>query len=283
MYDIAILGGGPAGLSAAINARVRNKTVVIISNDRRENALYRSNYVPNYPGLADVSGSELLEKMHAQAKALGAEFLTKRVISAMDLGNSWFLSAEETVVEARTVILAGGIVRSDKYIGETEFVGRGVSYCATCDGMLYRQKRVVVYGDTEAAEREANYLKEIGCIVIYLSKKTENGKLLPTIPFIRIRTMEIHGDSKVTHVMIDGEKVLCDGVFLLRASVAPTDMIPNLRMEEGHIQVNRAMETNLRGVYAAGDCVGEPYQIAKATGEGQIAALKAVSWLDKQQ
>lgn len=283
MYDIAILGGGPAGLSAAINARVRNKTVVIISNDRRENALYRSNHVPNYPGLADVSGSELLEKMHAQAKALGAEFLTKRVISAMDLGNSWFLSAEETVVEARTVILAGGIVRSDKYIGETEFVGRGVSYCATCDGMLYRQKRVVVYGDTEAAEREANYLKEIGCIVIYLSKKTENGKLLPTIPFIRIRTMEIHGDSKVTHVMIDGEKVLCDGVFLLRASVAPTDMIPNLRMEEGHIQVNRAMETNLRGVYAAGDCVGEPYQIAKATGEGQIAALKAVSWLDKQQ
>lgn len=283
MYDIAILGGGPAGLSAAINARARNKTVVIISNDRRENALYRSNHVPNYPGLADVSGSELLEKMHAQAKALGAEFLTKRVISAMDLGNSWFLSAEETVVEARTVILAGGIVRSDKYIGETEFVGRGVSYCATCDGMLYRQKRVVVYGDTEAAEREANYLKEIGCIVIYLSKKTENGKLLPTIPFIRIKTMEIHGDTKVTNVMIDGEKVLCDGVFLLRASVAPTDMIPNLRMEEGHIQVNRAMETNLRGVYAAGDCVGEPYQIAKATGEGQIAALKAVSWLDKQQ
>ena len=107
--------------------------------------------------------------------------------------------------------------------------------------------------------------------------------MLPTIPFIRIRTMEIHGDSKVTHVMIDGEKVLCDGVFLLRASVAPTDMIPNLRMEEGHIQVNRAMETNLRGVYAAGDCVGEPYQIAKATGEGQIAALNAVSWLDKQQ
>ena len=282
MYDIAILGGGPAGLSAAISARVRNKTVAVISNDYRENVLYRSKHVPNYPGLPDVSGSELLDRMHGQAEKLGTEFIEKRLIFAMNMGNSWFLSAEDVLVEAKKVILAGGVIRSEKFVGEDTFIGRGVSYCATCDGMLYRQKHVIVYGETESAEREANYLKEIGCIVIYVSRKKENGKLADTIPFIRIKTLEICGENTVSHVLIDGEKVQCEGVFLLRPSVAPVDLLKDLAMENGHVQVNASMETNLPGVYAAGDCVGKPYQIAKAVGEGQIAALSAVSCLDRQ-
>ncbi len=282
MYDIGILGGGPAGLSAAINARVRSKTVAVISNDYRENPLYRSTHVPNYPGLPDVSGGELLERMHRQAEKLGAEFVPKRMISAMNMGNSWFLSAEDAVVEAKALILAGGVLRSDKFPGESERLGRGVSYCATCDGMLYRGKRVVVYGETEGAELEANYLKEIGCIVIYVSRRAESGRLKDTIPYLRIREMKIFGDGKVDYVLIDGEKVLCDGVFLLRPAVSPVDLIAGLAVENGHIRVNGAMETNLPGVYACGDCTGQPYQIARAAGQGQIAALHAVSWLDRQ-
>ena len=200
MYDIGILGGGPAGLSAAINARVRSKTVAVISNDYRENPLYRSPHVPNYPGLPDVSGGELLERMHRQAEKLGAEFVPKRMISAMNMGNSWFLSAEDAVVEAKALILAGGVLRSDKFPGESERLGRGVSYCATCDGMLYRGKRVVVYGETEGAELEANYLKEIGCIVIYVSRRAESGRLKDTIPYLRIREMKIFGDGKVDYL-----------------------------------------------------------------------------------
>ena len=280
MYDVAILGGGPAGLSAAISARVRNKTVAVISNDYRENPLYRSAHVPNYPGLPDVSGSELLDRMHVQAKELGAEFIEKRMISAMNVGASWFLSAQDALVEAKTVILAGGVVRGEKFPGEDALVGRGVSYCATCDGMLYRRRHVVVYGETAAAEREANYLKEIGCMVVYVSRRKENGALTDTIPFIRIKTMEICGETAVEHVLLDGEKVLCDGVFLLRSSVAPTDLLKDLAMAAGHVWVNAAMETNLPRVYAAGDCVGTPYQIAKAVGEGQVAALSAVQRLD---
>lgn len=282
MYDIGILGGGPAGLSAAINARVRNKTVVVISNDYRENPLYRSKHVPNYPGLSDISGSELLERMHAQAEKLGAEFVQKRMISAMNMGSSWFLSAEDAMLEAGTLILAGGIIRGDKFQGESERVGRGVSYCATCDGMLYRGKHVVVYGETESAELEANYLKEIGCIVIYISRRKESGKLKDTIPYIHIRDLEICGEDKVEYVLIDGQKVLCEGVFLLRPSVSPVDLVSGLAVDNGHILVNAQMETNLPGVYACGDCVGQPYQIAKAVGEGQIAALAAVAMLDRQ-
>ena len=148
--------------------------------------------------------------------------------------------------------------------------------------MLYRGKRVVVYGETEGAELEANYLKEIGCIVIYVSRRAESGRLKDTIPYLRIREMKIFGDGKVDYVLIDGEKVLCDGVFLLRPAVSPVDLIAGLAVENGHIRVNGAMETNLPGVYACGDCTGQPYQIARAAGQGQIAALHAVSWLDRQ-
>ena len=282
MYDIAVLGGGPAGLSAAVNARARNKTVVVISNDWRENALFRAAHVPNYPGLPDISGQELLERLHLHAEKMGTEFITKRLISALHMGASWGLSAEDTLVEARTLILASGIIRSGKFAGESELLGRGVSYCATCDGMLYRQKRVVVYGETDAAEREANYLKEIGCVVVYLSRRTGSGALKDTIPFIQMKHLEIHGGSKVEYVLIDGQKVLCDGVFLLRASVSPMDLIEDLALQDSHIKVDRSMATNLPGVYAAGDCTGKPYQIAKAAGEGQVAALAAVAWLDQQ-
>ena len=118
MYDIIILGGGPAGLSAAISARVRNKTVAVVSNACRDNPLYRSGHVPNYPALPDVSGAELLERMHAQATGLGAEWIEKRLISAMYTGKSWMLSAEETVLESRALILAGGIIRGEKFPGE---------------------------------------------------------------------------------------------------------------------------------------------------------------------
>ena len=282
MYDIAVLGGGPAGLSAAVNARARNKTVVVISNDWRENALFRAAHVPNYPGLPDVSGQELLERLHLHAEKMGTEFITKRLISALHMGASWGLSAEDTLVEAMALILAGGIIRSGKFAGENELLGRGVSYCATCDGMLYRQKRVIVYGETDSAEREANYLKEIGCVVVYLSRRTGSGALKDTIPFIQMKHLEIHGGSKVEYVLIDGQKVLCDGVFLLRASVSPMDLIEDLALQDSHIKVDRSMATNLPGVYAAGDCTGKPYQIAKAAGEGQVAALAAVAWLDQQ-
>jgi thioredoxin reductase (NADPH) len=279
MYDIAILGAGPAGLSAAINARVRNKSVAVIGGDYRENPLYRSSCVPNYPGLPDVSGRDLLERLHGQAEKLGAEFIQKRLISAMQMGDIWYLSAEDEVVEARVLILAGGVARSDKFAGEEAFLGRGVSYCATCDGMLYRQKHVVVYGETETSELEANYLKEIGCIVIYLSRRPAHGRLVDTIPFIRIKSLEIGGEGKVDHVRVDGERVLCEGVFVLRAAVAPIDLLPTLAVENGHIRVDEQMRTNLPGVFAAGDCVGKPYQLAKAVGQGQVAALAAVDVL----
>lgn len=252
MYDIAILGGGPAGLSAAINARVRNKTVAVISNACQDNPLYRSGHVPNYPALPDISGAELLERMHAQAVGLGAEWIEKRLIAAMYVGKSWMLSAAETVLESRVLILAGGIIRGEKFPGEQQWMGRGVVTAPPATECFIGKSVWWYTVKRKAAEQEANYLKEIGCIVVYLSRRPEQGKLVGTIPFIRIKTLELGGDTVLTHVLADGEKIACDGVFLLRASVAPMDLIPGLAIQDGHIRVSPRMETNFPALYAAG-------------------------------
>ena len=141
------------------------------------------------------------------------------------------------------------------------------SYCATCDGMLYRNKSVVVLGLSADAPAEAEYLRSLGCQVTYLAPKKSD-------------KLEIKGEQTVTAVNSGGEDIPCDGVFILREAVAPTDLLPDLETTEGVIRVDRNMSTNIPGVFAAGDCAGAPLQVSKAVGEGHIAALSACEYLD---
>jgi thioredoxin reductase (NADPH) len=163
--------------------------------------------------------------------------------------------------------LAIGIVQTAVYPGEKELLGSGVSYCATCDGMLYRGKKVAVVCLSPDAEEEADFLTSIGCEVTKL--KTKN--------------IRINGTDKVTSVTADGEDIPCDGVFILRQTIAPASLIPGLATERGHIRVDKSMKTNIPGVFAAGDCTGTPYQIAKAVGEGQVAVLSAIEYLARTE
>ena len=159
MYDILILGGGPAGLSAAVAARQKNRTALVIGNPLASNPLWRAERIDNYPGLPGVTGAQLLEQFEHHARDMGVEFVTGRASSAMAMGEeSFFLSVGNTVYEGRKLILAAGVTRGAKYPGEQEYLGRGVSYCATCDGMLYRNRPVVVVGRSKDAPLEANYL-----------------------------------------------------------------------------------------------------------------------------
>ncbi|MDR2035830.1 MAG: FAD-dependent oxidoreductase, partial [Coriobacteriales bacterium] len=146
-YDIVIIGGGPAGLSAAITARARNKNTLVISNPLEENPLASSLLVENYPGMPSVGGIELLETMHRQAADLGTQFLEARAISIVPLSNSFSVTTSNEVIEGRSIIIAVGASSGGKlFSGETEFLGRGVSYCATCDGMLFRNATVLIVG-----------------------------------------------------------------------------------------------------------------------------------------
>ena len=266
-YDIIVLGGGPAGLSAAVAARGRNKSVLVVGNRWQDSPLARAERVDNYLGLPGVTGTELLEQFRRHAEELGADFVLGRVISLM-AWNGFHLTV-------------GSVVRQAKYPGETEYLGRGVSYCATCDGMLYRGKPVAVVGRSGDAPREASYLKSLGCQVVYAAAKRPE-TLEEDIPFVQANRLEITGAQTVTALVADGAPIPCSGVFILRDAVAPTDLLPQLETRENAIRVDRSMSTSVPGVFAAGDCTGGPLQVSKAVGEGLVAALSAAEYLDRR-
>ena len=241
-YDLLVVGGGPAGLTAAIHARARNKSVLVISNDPAASPLGKAPEMANYPGLPGVTGKELLDRLLAQAKDLGAELRPGRALSVMPMGSSVMVSVENDAVEGRAVILALGVSRAAPLRGEAELLGRGVSYCATF-------------------AEEVEFLRSIGCQV------TE----------ARLPGMEILGTDRVSGVRTAaGEEIPCDGVFLLRSSIAPARLAPGLELEDGYIKADGRMSTGLPGVFAAGDCTGQPLQLAKAVGQGQAAAHFAI-------
>ena len=262
-YDVLVIGGGPAGLSAALNIRARGRSVLVVSNPLEENPLWRAEKVDNYLGLPGVTGAELLQTMRRHAENAGAEFRTGKVLNAMPMGDSWFVSIGPDMENARAVVLAAGVARGKKFPGEAEFLGRGVSYCATCDGMLYRGKPVAVLGYSDTARREAEFLESIGCAVTY---------------FDRPGSCVIEGSSTVERVTCGGVTVEVAGVFLLRPTMAPADLFPGLDVENGYVKVDRRMAASLPGVFAAGDCTGGPLQVSKAAGEGLVAGQSAAAW-----
>ena len=258
-YDIIVLGSGPAGLAAAVAARGRDKSVLVIGNRWQDSPLAKAERVDNYPGLPGRTGLELLEEFYRHAEGSGVEFVVGKALSLL-AWNGFSITVGSQVYQGRALILAPGIVRAVKYPGEAEFLGRGVSYCATCDGMLYRGRRVAVLGYSASAREEAEFLKGIGCEVVYFDKP---------------RSCAIQGTDRVEAVACDGVTEAVEGVFLLRPAMAPGDLFPGLEVENGFVKVDRAMATNLPGVFAAGDCTGGPLQVSKAIGEGQVAGQSA--------
>lgn len=266
-YDIIVIGSGPAGLSAALTARARNKTVLVVGNRWQDSPLARAERVDNYLGLPQQSGADLLETFHDHAKEAGVALLEGRALSALPW-NGFQVSVGSQVLSAGALILAPGVVRQKKFPGEAEYLGRGVSYCATCDGMLYRGKPVAVVGYTDTARQEAEFLQKIGCSVTY---------------FDRPKQCEIRGDGRVESVTCDGRTIPAEGVFILRPTMAPTELFPGLAVEQGYVTVDRRMATNLPGLFAAGDCTGGPLQVSKAAGDGLIAGQSAAAWAAAQE
>ena len=244
----------------------RNKSVLVVGNRWQDSPLARAECVDNYLGLPSMTGAELMERFTRHAEESGANLVTGKVISLM-AWEGFHLTVGNELYEGGALILAPGVVRQAKYPGEVEYLGRGVSYCATCDGMLYRGRPVVVAGRSKEAPREAAYLKELGCQVVYVAAQRPE-QLDPAIPFVQANRLEVEGEQTVTGLRADGALLPCSGIFILREAVAPTDLLPGLETENGAIRVDRRMATSIPGVFAAGDCTGEPLQVSKAVGEG---------------
>lgn len=273
MKDIAIVGAGPAGYSAAITARKRDKSVVVIGQNT--GWLAHAHSIANYPGLPDISGHDLLEAMKKQAQDLGAELRPGVVHQIVSLGSSFALSLGADFIEAERIILCTGVKQPKLLPGESELLGRGVSYCGTCDGMFYRGKRVAVIAQGPEAVSEANFLAGLCSEVVYFGAKED--ALDDRITVCGQKPEAILGESTATGLKAGGEDFPFDGVFIFRETAALSTLLPGLEMDGAFIRVDRRMKTNLPGVFAAGDCTGQPLQVAKAVGEGCVAAISAAT------
>ncbi len=277
--NIAIIGTGPAGVSAALTAVNRNKSVLLLGSRQMSEKVAKAHEIRNYPGLPAVSGEEMAEAFRKHLKAMGIEITEKRVGAVYAMGDYFALQIGEEMIEADTVILATGVVTVNPLPGEKELLGRGVSYCATCDAALYRGKTVAVIGYSPREEAEAAFLAEVCAEVMYFPMYREETALPDHVRVIREKAAGIAQENGKRVVRTDGGSYEADGVFVLREAVAPDTLVPGLESENGHVKVNRKMETNLPGLFACGDVTGTPYQYVKAAGEGNVAAISAALFL----
>ena len=282
-YDIAIIGTGPAGVSAAITAKVRNKNIVLFGTKLLSNKMQVVEHpILNYPGLPSVTGRQMAEAFTTQLEQLGIEITEQKVTAVYALGDYYGLQLSDgSMAEATAVILATGVVAGKPYPGEENFLGRGVSYCATCDAPLYKNKVVAVISSDKHEEAEADFLGEVCEKVYYLPLYKEEPEFThDNIIVVREKPVEIMGRMKATALKTDKNEYEIACVFILRSAQFPGQLVPGLETEGSAVKVDLQMRTNLPGLYAAGDLAGLPYQYVKSAGQGNVAALSAVSYID---
>ena len=282
-YDIAIIGSGPAGLSAALNAKIRNKKFIIFGNKELSNKLSKAQKINNYLGFYGKSGQELAAQFKKHLDEMEIEITEVKINNIYPMGDYYTLMANDKFYEASTIILATGVNFGTPFEGEEKYLGKGVGYCATCDAPLYRGKVVTIISYNKHEEEEANFIATIAGKVYYVPMYKEPVEVDDAIEVINDVPVEIVGEQFVQKLVLKNTEITTDGVFILRDSISPGQLVPGLKLDGNHVEVDRLMKTNLPGCFAAGDIVGTPYQYIKAAGEGNIATLSAVSYLSNMK
>ncbi|MFQ5427988.1 MAG: thioredoxin-disulfide reductase [Thermodesulfobacteriota bacterium] len=298
MYDLVIIGGGPAGLTAAIYAIRLGLKTVMLEKELVGGQIARSDLIENYPGFPSISGAGLMEQFEAHAKGLGLEIQMREVSKITEDNGVQVLTTTDGDMRAKAVIVATGA--QPRRLGaknEVEFTGKGVSYCATCDGPFFRGLDVLVVGGGDTALKEAVYLSKIAKKVYIAHRRDEfrgekiqqdRAEAAENIEFLRSHALkEINGDMVVKEAVIEDLKtgesrtIAVDGAFIFVGITPTTGFIDAEKDEQGFIKTNQNMETNLPGMYAAGDCRTTPLlQVATAVGDGAIAAYKAADYIE---
>ena len=281
-YDIAIIGTGPAGVSAALTAKNRNKSILLLGSRQMSEKVAKAHEIRNYPGLPLVKGEDLAAAFREQLDGMDIPITESRIGAVYAMGDYFALQAGEEMLEAKTVILATGVVMAKTLPGEEELLGRGVSYCATCDAPLYRGRTAAVIGYSPREETEAAFLVGVCSRVMYFPMYADRTHLPESVEVIREKPEGILKAENGLLVKTAAGEYAADGVFVLREAVAPGQLVPGLETDGAHVKVNRKMETNLPGVFACGDLTGTPYQYVKAAGEGNVAAISAAAYIDKK-
>ncbi|MGL5149867.1 MAG: NAD(P)/FAD-dependent oxidoreductase [Clostridium sp.] len=282
-FDLAIIGTGPAGLSAALNAKIRKKNFILFGSNSLSNKLLKAPKIHNYLGFPNSTGEELINGFKEHLEDMDIQITTEKINAVYSMGDYYALMVNEKMYEATAIIIATGVEYSKPIKGEEEFLGKGVGYCATCDAPLYKGKTVAIISTNKEGEEEANFLSEICRKVYYIPLYKSEVNINSSIEIINDIPEEVVGESNVNKLIMKNSEIEVDGVFFIKDSLTPDKLVPGLEIENGHIKTTRLMETNLSGCFAAGDCVGKPYQYIKAAGEGNIAALSATSYIDNKK
>ncbi len=288
MTDCMIIGSGFAGISAALTLQANGKSFLIFGNKELSEKISKAELIRNYPAMSNVTGEMLCNALKNQLNEANIQIQEEKVSGVYALNGKFGVATQEGgYYESRTIILACGVESVKTVEGEQEFIGRGVSYCATCDGFLYKGKTIGVLCTSKRMEHEiallADFADKVYLMPMYKDVKIEkeNVKILRKMP------VKITGEARVNKLVfaapIDGEmgtELAVDGVFMLRECISPTVLLSELETEAGHVIVSRDMQTNIKGCFAAGDCTGKPYQYAKAAGEGNVAAHSVTAFLN---
>jgi thioredoxin reductase (NADPH) len=295
IYDIIIIGGGPAGLTAAIYAARHNNKTLILEGNKIGGKSLQAHWVENYPGFPDgISGPDLMALMEKQAAKFGAEFSTETVVGIADFGELKMLTTRKGVRQAKAVIVATGMSRRSLSVkGENEFKGRGVSYCGVCDGPFFREKTVAIIGGGHEAVHDIEVLGESASKVYAIPGKKGFSEEYPEIEHLQkdpkvefiydVDITEIGGSDFVEYVKLDnGQEVKLDGVFIVLEHISTSTILGDAGVVTdagGCILVDRDQKTNVDGLFAAGDCCCKGLQIVTATGMGAQAALNAMKYV----
>ncbi|MCD8205110.1 MAG: NAD(P)/FAD-dependent oxidoreductase [Clostridia bacterium] len=283
IYDIAVLGAGPAGTSAAVNAAILEKSVIWLGAGMEKTDTARAEKIRNYIGVPDVNGMELSRAFSEHAKMFGLVPSDETVTGVYKGEDGFTVLAGENSYETRSVILAVGMKGAKSAEGEEKFVGRGISYCATCDGFLYKGKTVGVFVDDKKFENEAAFLCSIAKFAYVFPMYRDCGLKGDNVEIVMKKPRAFEGGARLEKVVFDGGARKVDGMFLLRRALPFSALAPGLELIDGHVRAGRDMSTSVVGLFAAGDCTGRPYQIAKAVGEGNVAAHSAVEYVDSMR
>lgn len=298
MYDVIIIGGGPAGLSAAIYTARALKKTLIIEEANFGGQITQAVEVENYPGYENISGMELGQKMFDQATHLGAESIYGTVSKIKKEKDNFQVTVGTKKYQSKVVIYGAGA--SPRKLGikeENKYLGSGLSYCATCDGAFFKGKTVCVVGGGNTAIDDAIYLANI-CEKVYLIHRRDTFRAEPikvntlkerkNIEFItNAKVLEIQGENKVDKIVLSKENkeesIATDGVFVAIGHVPNTDLVKELvpLNDNGYIITNHELETSLPGFYAVGDVREKQVrQLTTATNDGTIAAISACEYLE---
>lgn len=297
VFDVIVIGGGPAGLTAGLYAARHGLKTLVMDGKKIGGRPLEAHWVENFPGFPEgLTGADLMRQFEAQAARFGAEFKIESVIGIGDLGEVKMVSTRHGYYQARSLIIATGAQRRRLSVpGEGKFKGRGVSYCAICDGPFFKGKRVAVVGSGHEAVEDAMRLADASSIVYAIPGSKGYSEEFPDLKRLRSNSriellagydvVEIGGDGTVSYVKLEGESEMrldVDGVFIILEHVPTTSILSDIGIESdegGCIVVDRYQQTNIPGIFAAGDCTCSGMQIVTAAGDGGRAALSALRYV----